>query len=85
MLRLSSHPESPDLWPEPYLVWDRPADLQWSGEIPEGAVFQRRDDGAVHLSMDKLPQSGWMAVPLPHKRVRFIEVEVDEVAPGAQL
>ena len=85
MLRLADHPAPPDAWPEPYEVVQRPADLDWQGELPENSVFEKREDGSVHLAMDNAEQFGWTSIPMPTDRIRFVEVEIDNATPGAQI
>jgi len=85
MLRLSDHPQPPNAWPEPYQVIDRPAQLNWKGALRDGASFEPHEDGSVHLAAENLEEFGWTAAPLPAGRVRFIEVELDDLTPGAQV
>ena len=85
MLRLTDHPAPADAWPQPYQVVERPAELAWEGKTGEGAVLEKRDDGSLRLSSAKGEELAWVATPLPIDRVRFVEVELTRLQPGAKI
>ncbi len=63
----------------------RPSDLHWSLQIPDGAEFARINESMVRLSANQAAKPAWITTPLLLNGPSEVLVELDEVSAGTGL
>ncbi len=65
----------------------RPADQNWTTDLPKGTTLEKAADGSVVLQSINSDRSGWAAFPLPDGGLGLREmiVEVDDLSPATHV
>lgn len=62
---------------------ERPADLPWHEQLAEKAHVEKTDEGFIRLAADRTSDRSWIATPIPGSGIKLVELEVENVTPGA--